>query len=126
MSTQYFVPKYSPYEAMKPQMKERRSRPRHFVDWPVLIETMDVAGTPSRYTGTLCNISSRGAFAYITGHRLIGGRLKVSIKLPLDKNVWMSYTAQVVRLERAGLGMGVALRFDDKRPSFRTIEHEAS
>ena len=126
MSTQYFFPEYRPYEATKPHMKERRSRPRHFVGWPVLIETVDVAGTASQYMGTLRNISSRGAYAYITGQRVIGGRLKVNIKLPLEKDVWMSYTAQVVRLERAGLGIGIAMRFDDKRPSFRAINLEAS
>ena len=126
MSTQYSVPKYRPYELTKPHMKELRLRPRHSVGWPVLIEPVEAAGTASRYTGTLRDISSRGAYAYITAHRVIGGRLKVSIKLPLGKDVWMSYTARVVRLERAGLGVGIALRFDDKRPSFTAIKHEAS
>lgn len=126
MSTQYFFAEYRTFQAMKPHMKERRSRPRHYVGWPVLIETMDAAGTASLYKGTLSNISSRGAFVYIAGNMVIGGRLEVSTKLPLEKDVWMSYTAQVVRVERAGLGIGIALRFDDKRPTFRTIKREAS
>jgi hypothetical protein len=126
MPTRFFVPEYRPYEPIEHLVEERRSGRRHFVDWPVLIETVYEAGTPFRDAGTLRDISSSGAFAYIIGHMTIGRRLKVSIKLPLGKEVWMCYTAQVVRLERADLGIGIALRFDDKRPSFGTIKHEAS
>ena len=125
MSTQYFVPKYRPYEVMDPHMKERRLTPRHSVGWPVLIETVGVAGTASRLTGTLRDISSSGAFAYIAGQIVIGGRLEVSIKLPLETDVWMSYAARVVRLEGADLGTGIALRFDNRRPSFKAIKHGA-
>jgi hypothetical protein len=126
MSTQFFVSNCIPYEQMEPHMEERRSRQRYFVRWPVLIETLDAAGTASRASGTLRDISSRGAFVRLTGHTVLGRRLKVSIKLPLQEDVWMSYTAQVLRLERVGLDLGIALQFYDKKPSFRTIEQRAS
>lgn len=126
MSTQYFVPKYSSYKLMELHMEERRSRPRYIVGWPVRIEITDEAGAPSRDTGTLRDISSTGAYAYIIGHMPVGRRLRVSIKLPLGEEVWMSYAAQVIRLERADLGIGIALRFDEKRPSFKAINYETS
>jgi hypothetical protein len=126
MPTRFFVSEYRPYEPIEHLVEERRSGRRHFVDWPILIETMDVVGNPSRNMGALRDISSSGAFVYIIGHTVIGRRLKVSIKLPLGKEVWMCYTAHVVRLERADLRIGIALRFDDKRPTFGTIKHEAS
>jgi hypothetical protein len=124
MSTLFFVPGYKPHELKEYYMEERRSGRRHFVEWPVRIETIDEASIALRSSGTLCDISSSGAFVNLIGHIPIGRRLKVSIKLPLGNEVWMSYTAQVVRFERGSSGTGIALRFDNKRPFFSPVKQE--
>jgi len=48
----------------------------------------------------------------------LGEKLELRIKLPFNRNNWMTYTAEVVRLEQASARAGVGVRFDTAVPVF--------
>ena len=47
----------------------------------------------------------------------VGARLELRIKVPLKKNKWMRYSAEVVRVTNHQLN-GIAVRFETARPRF--------
>jgi hypothetical protein len=66
----------------------------------------------------LRDLSSTGAFAYIPTPLRLGAKLYVSVKLPVEKETWMIYSAAVIRVERGMIGAGIAVKFDSSRPRF--------
>ena len=98
--------------------KERRNAQRFAVSWDVLIKGTDRSGESFDELATLKNLSSGGAFLYISHPVSVGERLEVQIKVPFKGNNWMRYTAEVVRLESGSARAGIGLRFDTPVPVF--------
>ena len=97
---------------------DRRQRRRYEVDWPFRVKGTDPSGLGILNTGVLRDISPRGAYGYIGRALAVGMRMEVSIRLPLREERWMSYSAEIIRVEQSGSQMGVAMRFDNARPEF--------
>ena len=97
---------------------ERREARRYGLDWPVTVIGIDNAAERFEVEGTLRDLSSNGAYTYLENLPPVGSKLSISIKLPFNKEVWMSYSAQAVRVEAETAGTGVALKFDTSRPEF--------
>lgn len=100
-------------------MPERRQWPRYKIDWLIRLKGQDPSGAEFIETGLADNISANGAFGYVGRHLPLGTKLEVSIQVPhtLREN-WLRYTAEIVRVESSGSGVGLALRFDTSRPAF--------
>jgi hypothetical protein len=99
-------------------LSERRRARRFAVGWPVKVEGNDTAGQNFEETGKLQNLSSAGALISIAGSLKIGTTLEVLIKIPLKKDSWMKYSAEVVRVEASRPESAVAIRFFTFRPKF--------
>ena len=95
--------------------KERRDARRFFVSWEVAVTGRD-AGRQFDEAGILQNLSSRGAFLYLSRQCSPGEKIELQIKTPLKRNHWMKYSAEVIRVERESAG--VAVRFDTAVPVF--------
>jgi hypothetical protein len=99
-------------------LTERREVQRFQVDWAVKVSVMEADGSPSERTGTLRDISSKGAYGLFANRVEIRPSVKVMIRLPLWREEWMSYAATVLRVEHLDSGAGIAFSFDAVRPSF--------
>ena len=99
-------------------MLERRRARRFKVGWEVSVKGTDDFGLSFDETGVLENLSSTGAFFYLTKPLRIGAKLEVSIKVPFRRENWMKYSAEVVRIESSTKRIGIAMKFDTVRPSF--------
>jgi len=97
---------------------ERRRARRFAVGWPVTLQGSDKAGQSFKETGKLENLSSAGALINLARSLQIGTSLDVLIKIPLKKDSWMNYSAEVVRVESNRLQPAVAIRFSTFRPKF--------
>lgn len=98
--------------------EERRNARRFQVSWDVTVKGTDHAGSGFDETGTLENLSSLGAFLYLPKRVNLGEWLELEIKVPFKRNNWMKYTAEVVRIEQASSGAGIAVKFDTAAPVF--------
>ena len=99
-------------------LSERRSLPRYSVDWPVKLTGRCSVGTRYFGEGVLENIAAKGACLYTDKSLRVGERLDVSIKLPLKRDNWLIYSAQVIRVEGGCPQARVAIRFDSSEPTF--------
>ncbi len=99
-------------------MLERRRGQRFEVEWNVTVKGIDGTGAAFDEEGALENLSSGGAFLYLTRRVNVGDRLSVWIKVPFKKENWMKYSAEVIRVEKAPSNFGVAMKFDTARPKF--------
>ncbi len=99
-------------------MLERRRARRFTVGWEVSVKGMGDDGLSFDEAGVLENLSSTGAFFYLTRPLRIGAKLEVSIKVPFRRENWMRYSAEVVRIESGRRRIGIAMKFDTVRPSF--------
>ena len=99
-------------------MVERRIANRFKVDWGIKVSAAGAGGTRILETGLLRDLSTRGAYAYINYHLEVGSSVEVLIKLPLNKEGWISYPAKVLRVDPATSELGVAFIFDTARPVF--------
>ena len=99
-------------------MLERRRARRFTVGWDVTVKGTDDVGQSFDEVGVLENLSSTGAFFYLTRPLRIGAKLEVSIKVPFRRENWMKYSAEVVRIESGARRIGVAMKFDTVRPNF--------
>ncbi|HLG18077.1 MAG TPA: PilZ domain-containing protein [Blastocatellia bacterium] len=99
-------------------MPERRLARRFRVGWTVTVRGIDSAGAAYDEPSHLENLSSTGAFVYLTKPVGVGAELEVRIKVPFKKENWMRYPAEVVRVENAPSKVGVAVRFGASRPVF--------
>jgi hypothetical protein len=102
-------------------MHERRTGRRFHVQWPARIGGVTGAGESFDEPGALKNISSGGAFLYITSPVEVGAKLDVFIKVPFRGEEWMLYRAEVLRVECSASQFGVALKFFSFKPEFRHI-----
>ena len=94
----------------------RRRAQRFTVDWEVIVRGKDELGSSFDETGSLRNLSSRGAFLSISRELRIGARLEVWIRIPSEPERWMVYTGEVVRIEEDRSGIGAATKFLKPRP----------
>lgn len=99
-------------------MRERRRAVRRHLQWQATIEGSDPTGAQFGEQGVIENLSSTGAFLYMSREVAIGSRLDLAIRLPFEKENWMKYSAEVVRVEAATQKIGIGIRFDDLRPTF--------
>lgn len=104
--------------------QERRKARRFNAAWEVSVRGADPSGSSFSETGTLENLSSTGAFLFLTRKFEVGERVDVLIKVPFKRENWMKYSAEIVRVEAAPPRVGVGMRFDTPRPAF--VEGRAS
>jgi len=98
--------------------KERRSSTRFEVKWNAAVKTEDKGGNVTCEAGTVENLSSFGAFLFLQNPRALGEKIRLEIRIPLRSDNWISYNAEVVRLEANQNSTGIAVRFDTARPHF--------
>jgi hypothetical protein len=97
---------------------ERRKARRFNVGWAAAVKGTDSAGVAFGEDGMLENLSSTGAYVQLSRYLQPGERLELWIKVPLRKDNWMKYSAEVVRSEQAALTFGTAMKFDTIQPAF--------
>jgi len=100
--------------------QERRKARRFKAAWEVSVSGMDSSGAAYHETGSLENLSSTGAFLFLTRKFEVGERVDILIKIPFKSENWMRYSAEVVRVESSPPRIGVGMRFDTARPAFIT------
>ena len=96
------------------QPTDRREAQRYKLNWPIRV----LGGDSFDEVGQLRDIGSIGAYAYFNRVPKLRSELSVWIRLPLLPEIWMSYSAVVVRVEPMTSPIGVALRFSASRPVF--------
>jgi hypothetical protein len=101
-----------------PETAERRSSRRFNVTWDAAVKGTTGAGAIFDEKGSLSNISSTGAYLSLAKPLEVGAQMELWIRLPMAKDNWMKYPAQVVRIEGEPPRVGVAVRFHTARPSF--------
>ena len=104
--------------ALKTAVEERRRARRFKVEWDVIVSGDDDAGQRFNETGDLMNLSSRGAFMYLTRRLKKGTKVDVWIKVPFEKERWMTYSAEVIRNDEPSSRAGTAIKFTTVRPKF--------
>lgn len=97
---------------------ERRKSRRFKLSWDVVIKGVDEEGKRFEEEAELDNLSSGGAYLYISMPVKVGTNLDLSIKLPMRRENWMCYPAEIVRVEGDVERVGVAMRFKAARPGF--------
>lgn len=97
---------------------ERRKSRRFKLSWDIMIKGADKEGLEFEEAGELDNLSSGGAFLYLTDSINVGATLDLSIKLPMQRENWMCYPAEIVRIENGPEKIGVAMKFKTARPGF--------
>jgi hypothetical protein len=101
---------------------ERRKGRRFNLNWVVQVKGTDPGGASFEEITTLRDLSSSGAYAYVSVCPQVGTKLSVSIKLPVEKKNWMTYSATVVRVEKTESGAGIAFKFETSRPEFASMQ----
>jgi hypothetical protein len=99
-------------------LKDRRHAHRYKLNWPARVIVKDSSSHSCVEGATLRDLSSTGALAQMKISPSVGLRIFFSVKLPFDKETWMSYSATVVRVTEETKGVAVALKFDTSRPEF--------
>jgi hypothetical protein len=98
---------------------ERRNAQRFKICWDVAVNGIDQSGKRFGEEGVLADLSSRGAFLYLTRRLNRGDRLEVQIRIPIKTDNWIRYmAAEIVRLELTNDLTGVGVRFDTAVPVF--------
>ena len=95
---------------------ERRRARRFAVDWDVVIRGKDALGSNVDEAGTLRNLSSRGALLSLHRNLRVGARLELWIRMPSVPERWMTYSAEIVRIDYGRWGVGTATKFLTARP----------
>ena len=104
--------------ASQTALKDRRKGVRYQLDWPTRMMVAGSGVSSFEEAATLRDVSSRGAFVYLQNAPPLGSKIFVAIKLPVEKETWMMYSARVVRVEQRENEVGVAVGFDTSRPKF--------
>jgi hypothetical protein len=99
---------------------ERRRARRFTVDWDVVVRGKDALGANLDKAGSLRDLSSRGAFLSIPAQLKVGMRFEVLIRMPLEPERWMSFPAEIVRIDKGQCGAGAATKFLTVRPQLRS------
>lgn len=97
---------------------ERRIAKRFKVDWGIKVSGTSADGARIVETGLLRDLSTRGAYAYLINRLEVGSSVEVMIRLPLNREGWISYPAKVLRVDPDTTELGVAFIFDTARPVF--------
>ncbi|HYL98692.1 MAG TPA: PilZ domain-containing protein [Blastocatellia bacterium] len=106
---------------------ERRRSKRFAVGWQVRIKGSDALGATFQESATLENLSSLGAYLQTRRKLMVGSRLEVSIRLPVTKESWIEYPAEVVRIDTISRDeetsrkkrTRIAMRFNTLKPRFK-------
>ncbi len=101
-------------------MRERRTSVRRSLKWQATINGSDCSGASFDEEGIVENLSSTGAFLYLSRKVDIGTKIDLAIRLPFQKENWMKYSAEVVRIENIPEKIGVGVKFDTIRPTFQS------
>lgn len=101
-----------------PGTAERRSSRRFDVSWDAAVKGATDGGAIFDEQGSLSNISSTGAYLSLAKPPSVGAQMELWIRLPMAKDNWMKYPAEVVRIEGLPPRVGVAVRFHTVKPSF--------
>jgi hypothetical protein len=96
---------------------DRRQSRRFKVSWQVVVTGYQGADG-FEAVGSLGNLSSGGAFFYLDRSIPVGAHLDVMIRVPLKRENWMRYSAEVVRTEPGVARVGLAARFESLIPAF--------
>jgi hypothetical protein len=88
--------------------------------WQATINGSDCSGASFDEEGIVENLSSTGAFLYLSRKVDIGTKIDLAIRLPFQKENWMKYSAEVVRIENIPEKIGVGVKFDTIRPTFQS------
>jgi hypothetical protein len=99
-------------------VRERRGSARRSLKWKATINGNDSNGVSFDEEGVIENLSSTGAFFYLKREVAVGAKLDLAILLPFQKENWMKYSAEVVRVEQVPQKIGVGIRFQNLRPNF--------
>ena len=91
---------------------------RFNLGWDVTVTVNDGTDSMIGESGTLENLSSNGAFLFLTRDLDPGTRVVVSIRVPFKRENWMRYSGEVVRSEKIAARVGIAMMFDSARPNF--------
>ncbi len=110
-----------------PAVERRRAR-RYAVDWDVVVTGKDELGSNLDEAGNLRDLSSSGALLSIRRQLrvAVGMRLHLSIRMPSQRERWMSYGAEIVRIDEDRVGLGAAMRFLTARPRLHSTPRTGS
>lgn len=100
------------------RQKGRRGAQRYALTWEARITVNAPAREIAELSGTLRDISSTGAFVYLSQSVQPGRTVAVSVRLPLEKETWMNLTGTVIRVMTHTERPGIAIQFNHKRPEF--------
>lgn len=103
---------------------DRRGAYRYKLNWAVKVISKDCIADPPEEAATLRDLSCSGALTSRKTSLRLGERVFFVVKLPFQKETWMSYYATVVRVDEQADGVRIALKFDTSRPEFRNIPDE--
>ena len=95
----------------------RRSRRFRF-RWEITIRRIDSTGKIYSNAGELKNLSSGGSYMILAQSLNIGDKIEICIRLPLQRENWMRYSGEVIRLQKRGSKARVGIEFDKSRPEF--------
>lgn len=101
-------------------MFERRKARRYSADWLIRIVGADKEGSDFQEVGVLKNLSSKGAFIILPKAPPQNANLEILIKLPAASDMYLKYSADVVRIESMPPKIGVAIRYNKRRPTIIT------
>lgn len=97
---------------------ERRLWGRYQVRWPVRVSAISPSGIRIEEEGRLDNISARGALARFAAPLPMEATVRLSVKLPSTRDVWIGIKGKVLRQESAAPGVTVAIEFFNSKPDF--------
>jgi c-di-GMP-binding flagellar brake protein YcgR len=103
---------------VQPRQKGRRGAHRYALTWEVRITVNAPAREIAELSGTLRDLSSTGAFVYLSHSVQLGRMVVVSVRLPLEKETWMNLTGTVIRVTTHTERPGIAIQFNQTRPEF--------
>lgn len=107
---------------MRVRPMERRSARRYALDWAVRITLIRPQTETALLNGTLRDLSSTGAFVYLNVALQPNESVRISIRLPFERETWMTYFATVTRMAQSSKGSGIAVRFHQSRPTFDSAQ----
>jgi PilZ domain len=105
---------------------ERRRARRFAVNWDVVVKGKDELGSNLYESGSLQNLSSRGAFLSMPIQLRVGMRLELWIHVPSYPERWMTYSAEIVRIDQSRGEFSTATRFLTARPRLHSQGPKAS
>lgn len=106
--------------AVNAQLRQRgrRGAQRYALTWEARITVKAPASEIAEFSGTVRDLSSTGAFIYLSQAVQPGRTVAVSVRLPLEKETWMNLTGTVIRVTTHTERPGVAIQFNQIRPEF--------